>query len=401
MRTCLALGPPFLFLLLCSGITNAQVRFDVPIDSLRRGSISLDLDGNRLEESVSHESVRTMFPNSRAPIYIHYMPWWGKPDHLNIGLNEHDSSTLVRQVNEMIARGFDGVVVTESHSGPFNTETTHRIFAEVQKHPGFGFAIMYNQGGLSTTENLIQSLRGDQDDYFRSPQYLRHDGKPVVFFFDRPDAIDFAAARSGVSGVDFIFRNPGGFKASGSGGAFAWMNDSGETAEAYFSRFDRAASDNSSAYSVASVMKGFNDRLASWGKNRVVDERCGGTFLENIRRVPRHVDLIQLNTWNDYEEGTDLEQGIDNCGRVQIALKDRELRISPSFGNGGTLDTVERFDVYATIDGKNAAKLGSVTPRETRFQLPAQLPARAQLFVQMVGKPLFRNHLSNFVALPQ
>ena len=67
------------------------------------------------------------------------------------------------------------------------------------------------------------------------------------------------------------------------------------------------------------MYKGFNDTLAMWGTNRVTNQMCGqawqqtfseiGKFYSNGEQLP----AIQIATWNDYEEGTAIEPGIDNC----------------------------------------------------------------------------------------
>lgn len=375
--------------------TTAAGAGDVTLGSLTEEAVHVELPGQRMEGApvVSREDVHKLFPGTKAKIFIHYMPWWGKQGHIRIGLDEHDSKLLAEQVDAMIARGFDGVIVSESHSGDFNTTTTHRLFAEVEKRKGFGFAVMYNHGGLSDTAGLAVSLRRDQEDYFRSEHYLRWQGRPVVFFFDRPEEIDFAAAKRAVSPAPvFVFRNPGGFQVAASDGAFAWMADQSETADAYFQRFSAAAAQQRAKLQVAAVYKGFDDQLASWGKGRRIPARCGKTLLESVRRVSRDADLIQFNTWNDYEEGTDLEQGIDPCVQVAVGREGNKLQIRlDPLGEAG-LDGLDHVSLYVTEDGVNAHAVKELAPRSQSLDLATlRFGPRARIFVVVVGKPLFRN----------
>jgi len=59
--------------------------------------------------------------------------------------------------------------------------------------------------------------------------------------------------------------------------------------------------------------------LAIWGTNRVIDQNCGQTWLQSFNEVGKfyssgnQLPAMQIATWNDYEEGTTIEPGIDNC----------------------------------------------------------------------------------------
>jgi hypothetical protein len=33
------------------------------------------------------------------------------------------------------------------------------------------------------------------------------------------------------------------------------------------------------------------------------------------------MNMVQVTTWNDYEEGTAVEPGVDNCGSLQISVQ--------------------------------------------------------------------------------
>jgi hypothetical protein len=49
------------------------------------------------------------------------------------------------------------------------------------------------------------------------------------------------------------------------------------------------------------------------------------------------MDMVQVTIWNDYEEGTAAEPGVDNCGWLQITVSGDKLKLQPVFEqNAGT-----------------------------------------------------------------
>ena len=65
---------------------------------------------------------------------------------------------------------------------------------------------------------------------------------------------------------------------------------------------------------------GFDDSLASWGGGRVQERRCGRQLDDTLRWAEEGVlahggrlPFLQVATWNDIEEGSDIEDGVDGC----------------------------------------------------------------------------------------
>jgi hypothetical protein len=72
---------------------------------------------------------------------------------------------------------------------------------------------------------------------------------------------------------------------------------------------------------VGAAWPGFNDTKASWSLNRRMDPRCGKTFEDTLKMFRRYYDdshplpFLMIATWNDYEEGTAIEQGLARCDK--------------------------------------------------------------------------------------
>src|SRR5206468_10527948 len=78
-----------------------------------------------------------------------------------------------------------------------------------------------------------------------------------------------------------------------------------------------------SQLTVGVIYKCFDDNNASWSGNRVMAQQCGQVLLKTANEISKYfggtkpqIPYVQIATWNDYEEGTSIEGGIDNCYTV-------------------------------------------------------------------------------------
>src|SRR5437763_3700640 len=93
-------------------------------------------------------------------------------------------------------------------------------------------------------------------------------------------------------------------------------------------------------------------------------QQCGQTWLQIFGRANsfynagKQLDAMQLVTWNDYEEGTEIETGIDNCFSLSVNLSGGTL----SWKIGGNENTIDHYTVYISTDGKNLMSLATIAP---------------------------------------
>jgi hypothetical protein len=367
-------------------------------------------NGNAPASNISKVALRTLLPAGyNGKIFVHYMPWWGSRSHPDIGYSEHDNGQLRRQVEDMISRGFDGVIVGEWNNNDFNRETTDKLFRECEAH-SFLFAIQENshgnQRGSHPTGKLVEDLKYAAKKYFDSPIYYKVNGRPVVYFFDpQVNGMNWQRARESAAGRPlFVFRNRSAFSLDYSDGAFAWIGlgtENDPDGFKYLDNFYKEASAHRGMYTLGAGWKGFDDRLASWGKNRVLSQECGRTWLKSFTfanhmfpasRMPD----ISVNTWNDYEEGTEIESGIDNCASISAHVEGHQLRLDPRFQRNGTEDTIDHYEVFVSSDSRVLHPLLTLRAGEHKVDLSQfhLAPGRYSLFVKMVGRPLIVNHLS-------
>ncbi|HZU32345.1 MAG TPA: PKD domain-containing protein, partial [Candidatus Angelobacter sp.] len=378
-------------------------------------------NGNLGAANISKVPIRNLlYAGSTAKIYVHFVPWFGFGDHMNVGYTSSDVAQVQKQVNDMVSRGFDGAVIDwygRGESSAHFLSYDHASQAFMQQaalHPGFTFAIMHDAGALKTcaatvgcdvTATLIADLNYVNVTYAGSPAYLHYAGRPVIYFFGHEAYnIDWARVAAGVAGNPmFIFRNGSGFTKADTSGAFSWVEP--ELASVtdpmsmnYMDGYYRAALANATKFSTGSAYKGFNDTLAAWGSNRIVDQQCGQTWLKTLADAGKYYSSakqmlgIQMVTWNDYEEGTEIESGVDNCVTVSASVAGTTV----SWSITGQMNTVDHFSVYASQDGQNLMWLADEPTTVSslniaQFGLPA---GNYTMFVKATGQPSMTNKMS-------
>lgn len=149
------------------------------------------------------------------------------------------------------------------------------------------------------------------------------------------------------------------------------------------------------------VYKGFDDTNASWGKNRVMAQQCGQVWYQTAQFPTSdwdHMDLMQVATWNDYEEGTEIETGIDNCytvaGSISNGILSWTLNKSSSYAKQ---QTINHFTIWYADSGGNLFLAKDNISASARSQsLTAIIPTGTwTVYVEMVGQSSIINRMSN------
>lgn len=373
-------------------------------------------NGNLGAGNVSKLPIRNLlYPGATTKIYAHWMPWFGPSNHMNVGYDSADPAQIKKQVEDMISRGIDGAIV--DWYGPFSAHhntATLNLMREAELHVGFEFAVMEDVGAVrfaaDPQQKLIDDLNYIHSTYAPSPAYMRRNGRPVIFFFGLetlPTPINWDVVRASVQGNPlFIFRNSGAFSAAQSDGGYAWLVPQTTVTANYMSlgyldNFYSTALNFPQQRSFGSAFKGFDDSLAAWGHQRKILQFCGQTWLASMARAgrfyssSRQLENLQLVTWNDYEEGTELESGVDNCFSLTASIQESTLAWSIS----GSETTIDHYTVFVSLDGENLMPLADVAPGTHSLDLASFNlgPATYRLYVKAAGKPSIVNRMSNAV----
>jgi len=367
-------------------------------------------NGNLGANNVSKVNVHSLlYSGAATQVLAQLLLWFGDSNHMNVGYNSNDAAQVHRQIVDMISRGIDGVVV--DWYGPNNSidQATQLVMREAEKHSGFSFAIMIDAGAIganacdecSPQQILTNLMQYVEQNYFPSKAYLNVNGQPVVtnFNIDYAYDIDWARVSNAVKTPPrYLFQDNVGFSHAMSDGSFSWvMPWASDYGLGYLSNFYYTGLSFADKKTMGAAYKGFNDSLASWGSGRVMNQQCGQTWLQTFSQVnslyssQMQLPYLQLVTWNDYEEGTEIESGIDSCFSLQASIAENSLQWATS----GDESTIDHYSIYASQDGEDLAKLTDLATGTRSVDLCSlKLPAGSyQLFIQAVGKPSMANRM--------
>ncbi len=381
-------------------------------------------NGNLSAGNISKVPVRSLlYSGATTRIYTHVVPWWGKSGHISIGYSSQDSAEVHRQVADMVSRGLDGVVVDWYGPTSYEDVGTKLFMSEAEAQPDFSLVVELEHGavlwnscypGCDVTTAVIQLTGQIEQRFFASSAYLRRQGRPVMMEFGMevlPAAVDWSKVQAAYPEIIWIHRNSTGFTRTQSGGAFGWFDSrttdqltAGYDSSSYLDSFYKAAAGYPKLLTYGSAFKGFDDTLASWSPpgGRHIYQSCGQTWLKAFAMLNKYysasnpLDSLQLNTWNDYEEGTELETGIDNCVTVSASVQNATL----SWNIQGQENTIHHYTVFVSTDGENLMSLGDFPPGNRTLNLASfDLPAgKYTLYVEAMGQPLIRNQMSAAVS---
>jgi hypothetical protein len=265
--------------------------------------------------------------------------------------------------------------------------------------------------------------------YANEPWYLTDRDNPIVLFFlHAPEwsGTDWQRVWSEVKSHTNSFPRP--FKAVFEeedvncwrhilgDGCYVWMNPAKWSLQAqfnwgassnpkpmYYQDFYKNAVANPDKIAIGAIKKGFDDNNASWGTNRVTAQQCGQTLLNSMDLISnyynsRHqLEYLGVPTWNDYEEGSEMETGIDNCYTVSASISGHKLSWALNASSSyATPATVDHFTVYYGDRSTLYVARDSIPPNTTSIDLARLVPAgNWDIYVRMVAKPLFMNRISD------
>ena len=375
-------------------------------------------NGNAAAANVSKVDVHSlMYPGFTGPVFAHVVGWFGATNHMNIGYTSYDPAQVHKQITDMISRGIDGLIQVWYGGGTdINNKTAMALKNEAELHPGFTFMLMIDHGaiawnscyktGCSATQAVTELTTYIANNYFSSPAYLRINGRPVItnFDIDLHYTVDWNYVAANTPGNPiFWFQNSGGFGHVQSAGAYSWvMPTTTDYGMSYLTSFYNKGMTYPAETTVGAAYKGFNDSLAAWGANRIMGQQCGQTWLQTFAKAnslynsSKPLSMMQLVTWNDYEEGTEIESGIDNCADVSASLSGTVLNWTLT----GSATTIDHYTVFISTDGQNLMSLGDwpVDTNQLDLSTFALDPGTYQIFVKAVAKPVFRNHMTAAVS---
>lgn len=277
-----------------------------------------------------------------AKVIAAFQPWFGDPDHIRIEYNSNDPSVIHRQIQEAKKLGIYAFAVDwygERH--PF-LDRSYALIQQLASKEHFHVTLMYDETEEDDGHATEEALEAMETAYKRyigpdapgREAYLLYQGRPVIFIFPKRGNTDWNQVRQMVNRWEsppiLLYKDdpPAQFGSCFDGeyawvhpGPKGWASNGSEWGEEYLQNFyKKMQSKHRDQIAVGTIWPGFDDTRASWSLNRHIDQRCGKTLQDTLQLFaenndPAHpIPFVLIATWNDYEEGTAIENGLARCG---------------------------------------------------------------------------------------
>jgi len=262
----------------------------------------------------------------RRPLASRFYPLIGPYD-------SGDPDTLQCHAMLLKIAGIDGVIIDWYGKDPFldyaaNNRNAQALVPFLEK-AGLKFALCYEdqtvpkeiEGKVFAASEAVahgqELMRWTEKNYFASPAYLRQDGRPVLLSFGKPyyDDAQWNEIFSVLSVKPLYFTENDRRAATASVGGFDWPAPSGGANGAFREQDAFYARAKNWPHFIPAAFPRFDDIYAqagvhaSWGK---VEDRNGKTYVETLTKaLQSKAPLVQLVTWNDWGEGTQIEPSVE------------------------------------------------------------------------------------------
>ncbi len=266
-----------------------------------------------------------------------------------IGLyDSRDPAVLDYQLATAWATGIRGFVI--DWYGPNDRGNidgaTQAMFAAVERMSNnygidFKVGLMYEEKTLGHLEDENKPIVAKQhiqyilDTYSERPHYLRHDDVPVIFYWqalshDIPALLSPAqlgTLQSELPEFKLLYLGANSDYLAVTDGFYSWVSGANEDPLDYgedylnwvYPEMEFQSSQHELSLTVGSVYPGFDDSATNgWGGgSRFIDRQDGLVYEVAWQRAVEAnqkgsiANLIQVVTWNDWPEGTEIEPSIE------------------------------------------------------------------------------------------
>jgi hypothetical protein len=379
---------------------------------------------------VSHVDVHTLIPG-RPDLrwFANGTCWFGESSHIDIGVNNDTTNYVASMISDLESRGFNGLIFSWYGMGDQTDDVAQKVKAYLASssntNRNFHYIIMvvfpFFQGGESLT-NLEANINYCKTNYFSDPNYETEpvtNGNPILMFFGvygYIGEVGMIGAKNNTTphGV-WVDEDVGNITQPWVNMTYQWTEnfDQGTTNSYSTNPFNLSAVTNEyptikanpGKQAFGAMCAHFDGTLTkelSWSLGKYLPSSNGLCEVERAAEInsviPTNMTRMQWATWSDWEEGTEVESGTENYFALTAQVNNTNV-LSWTITSGDER-TVDHYEVYAQTNGGNAAFLCSV-PTGTYQTNVSQLglsTGNYQLYVDAIGKPCIRNHLSQAVS---
>jgi hypothetical protein len=267
-------------------------------------------------------------PDGKRQIASRYYPLIGPYDSA-------DPSVIRYHFATMKAAGIE-IVLALWYGPGSDTDAVVPLLLEEAQRQGMKLAICYEEKlnfppyrkpefRGNVVESATADLRYLVQKYGSHPAYLHHAGETVIMQFNSVGACEIGPAyltptewRRVLGAVaekvlyvrqdlDLAFNPP-------LAGAYVWLEPAGSGRAAFAQAANQARSAGRLRMFMSSIYPGFDDSgVNGWGAGPRVTVRNGLDVLEGTMRdaTAGSPDIVQIVTWNDFNEGTNVEPSVE------------------------------------------------------------------------------------------
>lgn len=293
------------------------------------------------QTSLHHALRGNVLANtSPTKVLAVYEPWFGHPRHIDVGYSSQDPVVIKKQIEAARKLGISGFVVDwYGDREPF-LDKSYALLRSIAAEQNFNVAMMFDEANLPSDQSTDDALAAFDEFHQKylgpdSPgrrAYLEYRGRPVIFIFPKGGHTDWNRVRTETNRWNrpplLINEYSGGASDQAFDGFYAWINpgkkgwtpDGSNWGEDYLRDFYHTMQTKyADKIAVGAAWAGFDDRKASWGLGRYMSQRCGATFADTMKLPQEYypaaspLPFLLIATWNDYEEHTAIERGLEKC----------------------------------------------------------------------------------------
>lgn len=379
------------------------------------------------KEVVTTESLHTSFEVGKPStidkkVFMHYLPWFGEGKdgrHWSYGtprkplIGYYSSQSWATHLYHILlssAVGIDGAIINvrtdyDQKSFDMFTESIKRI-DEIYPDFEYSIGISYDDQDATASSALVNFNHLKNDIIPNSKHYLNKNGKPVIYiwnydgFLTSQEYRDIANAVF-TSSTPILLKNDLDLDAvpekyvmnSIYPWAQGWAADGSNWGEGYINWFYNTQIDfklnKKVEFVTGGVWPGFDDRNVSWGQNRWIDRKNGDTYskLWNLINTTYEtkVDWVVLETWNDLNEGSELEP---TEGEVNYQYMDLTAGHIGTYKGKSSLIDSEKWMFRSVVKIYQAAKLIEDGNRNYALYYP-KLQKSIEQYLKTNGKKSF------------
>jgi hypothetical protein len=284
--------------------------------------------------------------SANRPIMAFYYPWWEQSDWSYSRMSDlpaprysgGEEAVLRRHIQQADDAGIDALICTWYGPDEERLNQRCRRLIELAREGGrdLQVALIPDQsawGALKSVDALTRAIEVMKRDFFGQPNYLRFQGKPVVFWFNPPslgglgtwqalrERADPAREQYWFGGTD----NFGYLEVYDALYYFdiTWESRPGVAMASYARRLsDYNGRTGQSRPFVATVMPGYDDLKVRGGHAR---DRQDGAYYRGTWQdaIARNAEAVVLTSFNEFFEGSHIEPS-ERYGDLYLRLT-REL----------------------------------------------------------------------------